>query len=127
MPVRLVGVAATGHGDWRYLYDVIGLVHLQAAKGDHGRSLRIPRRPMDARSVAASAAVAIASIVGLAVLLIVIIQNTETIRFTLHFVHFSWPLWVYTIAAAVFGTLVWFGLGVIRRHRRRVQRRRDRS
>jgi uncharacterized integral membrane protein len=69
---------------------------------------------------------AIASIVGLAVLLIFIIQNRETIRFTFLLVHFSWPLWVYTIVVAVFGALVWFGLGVIRRHRRRVDRREER-
>jgi uncharacterized integral membrane protein len=70
---------------------------------------------------------AIASLVGLAVLLIFIFQNTETIRFTFLFVHFSWPLWLYTIVAAVFGALVWFGLGVMRRHRRRVERREDRA
>ena len=69
---------------------------------------------------------AIASLVGLAVLLIFIFQNTETIRFTFLFVHFSWPLWLYTIVAAVFGALVWFGLGVMRRHRRRVERRQER-
>ena len=69
---------------------------------------------------------AIASLVGLAVLLIFIFQNTETIRFTFLFVHFSWPLWLYTIVVAVFGALLWFGLGVMRRHRRRVERRQDR-
>jgi uncharacterized integral membrane protein len=69
---------------------------------------------------------AIASIVGLAVLLIFIIQNRETIGFTFLVVHFSWPLWLYTIVAAVFGALVWFGLGVMRRHRRRVERRQER-
>jgi uncharacterized integral membrane protein len=69
---------------------------------------------------------AIASIVGLAVLLIFIIQNTESIRFKFLWAHFSWPLWLYTIVAAVFGALLWFGLGVLRRHRRRVERREER-
>jgi hypothetical protein len=35
-------------------------------------------------------------------------------------------LWVYTIVTAVFGALVWFGWGVIRRHRRRKNRRENR-
>jgi uncharacterized integral membrane protein len=41
-------------------------------------------------------------------------------------VSFIWPLWVYTIVVAVFGALVWFGLGVMRRHRRRKERRENR-
>ncbi len=66
---------------------------------------------------------AIASLVGVGLLLVFIIQNTEKIK--LHFLvwSFSWPLWFYTIVAAVFGALVWFGLGVMRRHRRRRERR----
>jgi uncharacterized integral membrane protein len=69
---------------------------------------------------------AIASLSGVGLLLIFIIQNTERIR--LHFLvwNFSWPLWLYTIVAAVFGAFVWFGLGVMRRHRRRKERREDR-
>ena len=66
---------------------------------------------------------AIASLSGLVVLLIFIIQNTEAIEFHFLVWRFSWPLWVYTIIAAVFGGLVWFGVGMIRRHRRRVERR----
>jgi uncharacterized integral membrane protein len=69
---------------------------------------------------------AVASLVGLVLLLIFILQNTERIR--LHFLvwHFSWPLWLYTLVTALFGALVWFGLGVMRRHRRRKERRQDR-
>jgi uncharacterized integral membrane protein len=66
---------------------------------------------------------AIATLIGVGLLLIFIIQNTERIR--LHFLvwHFSWPLWLYTVVIAVFGALVWLGLGVMRRHRRRKERR----
>ncbi len=66
---------------------------------------------------------AIASLVGVGLLLVFIIQNTEKIR--LHFLvwSFSWPLWFYTLVTAAFGALVWFGLGVMRRHRRRKARR----
>lgn len=66
---------------------------------------------------------AIASLTGLAVLLIFIIQNRQDIRVHFLSVSFIWPLWVYTIVMAVFGALVWFGLGVMRRHRRRKERR----
>ena len=69
---------------------------------------------------------AIASLVGGGLLLIFILQNTERIK--LHFLvwHFSWPLWLYTIVTAVFGAILWLGLGVMRRHRRRKERRADR-
>src|SRR5215211_4125184 len=66
---------------------------------------------------------AIASLTGVGVLLIFIIQNTNRVRFQFLFWTFTWPLWWYTIMTALFGVLVWFGLGVMRRHRRRVERR----
>jgi uncharacterized integral membrane protein len=66
---------------------------------------------------------AVISLIAAAILLIFIIQNTGDINIRFLFLHFSWPLWVYTIAAAVAGALMWFGLGVVRRHRRRVDRR----
>jgi uncharacterized integral membrane protein len=69
---------------------------------------------------------AIASLSGLAVLLIFVIQNREDLKFHFLVWRFTWPLWVYTIVMALFGALVWFGLGVIRRHRRRKERREDR-
>jgi uncharacterized integral membrane protein len=69
---------------------------------------------------------AIATLVGGAALLVFIFQNTEDVRFHFLVFDFTWPLWLYTIAVAVFGALVWFGLGVMRRHRRRVARREDR-
>ena len=69
---------------------------------------------------------AIASMTGVAVLLIFIVQNTQDVRFHFLFLDFTWPLWVYTIVTALFGALVWFGLGVMRRHRRRKERRADR-
>jgi uncharacterized integral membrane protein len=69
---------------------------------------------------------AIASLAGGGLLVIFIAQNTERIR--LHFLvwTFSWPLWLYTIVTAVVGAFVWFGLGVMRRHRRRKERREER-
>jgi uncharacterized integral membrane protein len=69
---------------------------------------------------------AIASLSGLAVLLIFIIQNRKDVRVHFLFWGFIWPLWLYTIVMALFGALVWFGLGVMRRHRRRKERRENR-
>ncbi len=66
---------------------------------------------------------AIASLTGLAVLVIFMIQNTEDVTVSFLFWDFTWPLWLLTFVTAVFGALVWFGLGVIRRHRRRKDRR----
>ena len=69
---------------------------------------------------------AIASLSGVGLLVIFMIQNTE--RVTLHFLFwsFTWPLWLLTVASALLGALVWFGLGVMRRHRRRKERRQAR-
>jgi uncharacterized integral membrane protein len=69
---------------------------------------------------------AIASLGGLAVLLVFIIQNREDVDFDFLWLSFTWPMWLYTIVAAVFGALVWLGLGVLRRHRRRKARRDER-
>lgn len=69
---------------------------------------------------------AIASLTGLGVLLIFVIQNTEEVEFQFLFLEFSWPMWLYTIVVALFGALVWFGFGVVRRHQRRKERRAER-
>jgi len=69
---------------------------------------------------------AIASVTGLVVLAIFVVQNREDVDFDFLFLSFTWPLWLYTIVVAVFGALVWLGLGVMRRHRRRKARREDR-
>jgi uncharacterized integral membrane protein len=56
-------------------------------------------------------------------LLIFMIQNTERVTLQFLFWQFTWPLWLLTLLAALVGALVWFGLGVMRRHRRRAARR----
>ena len=66
---------------------------------------------------------AVASMSGIAVLLVFVVQNTQDVRFHFLFLSFTWPLWLYTVVVAVFGAIVWFGLGVLRRHRRRKSRR----
>lgn len=69
---------------------------------------------------------AIASLVGVGLLLAFMIQNTEDVRLDFLFWSFTWPLWLLTIVSALLGALTWFGLGVMRRHRRRKERREDR-
>jgi uncharacterized integral membrane protein len=67
-----------------------------------------------------------ASLTGVGVLLIFIVQNTKDVKFKFLFIDFTWPLWLYTIVVTLFGALVWFGLGVMRRHQRSQERRADR-
>jgi uncharacterized integral membrane protein len=69
---------------------------------------------------------AIASLGGVAVLVIFMLQNTDDVTVEFLFWDFSWPVWLLTLAAALVGALVWLGLGVLRRHRRRRERREDR-
>jgi uncharacterized integral membrane protein len=69
---------------------------------------------------------AIASLSGLALLVIFMAQNTEKISVKFLFWSFSWPVWLIILASALVGAFVWFGLGVMRRHRRRKARRDER-
>ena len=66
---------------------------------------------------------AISSISGVAALVIFMLQNTDDVTVTFLFWDFTWPVWLMTLITAAFGALVWFGLGVIRRRRRRKDRR----
>jgi uncharacterized integral membrane protein len=69
---------------------------------------------------------AIASLSGVGLLVIFMIQNTERVRLEFLFWDFTWPLWLLTMVSALLGALVWLGLGVMRRHRRRKERRQAR-
>ena len=69
---------------------------------------------------------ALASISGLALLLIFVVQNTDDVQLDFLFWDFEWPLWLLTIVSALLGALVIFGIGVMRRHRRRKERRAER-
>jgi len=69
---------------------------------------------------------AIASSSGLAALGIFMIQNTEDVTVHFLFWDFTWPVWLLILVAAVIGAFVWLGLGILRRHRRRKERRADR-
>ena len=60
---------------------------------------------------------------GLGVLLVFILQNRQPVTLQVLVCDFTWQLWLYTIVVALFGALVWLGLGVMRRRRRRKARR----
>jgi uncharacterized integral membrane protein len=65
----------------------------------------------------------IATMTGVGVLLVFILQNRQSVTLQFLVWDFTWPVWLYTIVVAVFGAVVWFGLGVMRRRRRRKARR----
>ena len=69
----------------------------------------------------------IGSLIEVGLLITFMIQNTEDVTLDFLFWSFTLPLWVFTLLVAVFGALAWIGLGMMRRHRRHVSRREDRS
>ena len=54
------------------------------------------------------------------------LQNREDVTFDLLWWGCTWPLWLFTLVTAALGAFVWIGLGILRRHRRRVARRAER-
>jgi uncharacterized integral membrane protein len=58
-----------------------------------------------------------------AVLAIFMAQNTDDVTVKFLAWDFTWPIWLLTLVSALIGALVWLGLGVLRRHRRRKERR----
>lgn len=77
----------------------------------------------DAKASVKSSGGAIAAFTGGALLVIFMVQNTEDVTLQLFFWEFTWPLWLVVLLSATLGALIWLGLGVIRRHRRRGARR----
>jgi uncharacterized integral membrane protein len=69
---------------------------------------------------------AIASLTGAGLLVVFMIQNKEDVTLDLLVWSFTWPLWLFTLVTALIGAVVWIGLGMMRRHRRRKARRDDR-
>jgi uncharacterized integral membrane protein len=69
---------------------------------------------------------AISALSGVAVLAVFMGQNTQDVTVSFLVWDFTWPVWLLTLGAAALGAVVWFGLGVLRRHRRRKERRQER-
>ena len=68
----------------------------------------------------------VSAVSGVGLLAVFMIQNTADVNVTFFFWDFSMPVWLLTLSAAVLGALVWLGLGILRRHRRRRDRRQAR-
>ena len=119
---RLGAGVGTGHLRWRRDARARPASRETGGTDGHERSERLPV-PGEGRRLGGGA---IASLIGVGLLVIFMIQNTEDVRLDFLVWHFTWPLWLLTIASAALGALVWFGFGVIRRHRRRRERRDDR-
>ncbi|MFN8027189.1 MAG: LapA family protein [Acidimicrobiia bacterium] len=66
---------------------------------------------------------AVATIAGVALLVIFVAQNTQDVKFDFLFWSVTIPIWLLSILMAGVGALIFFGLGVLRRHRRRQARR----
>jgi len=65
----------------------------------------------------------IATLAGGGLLLVFMVQNRDDVTLDFLFWSITVPLWLFTLVVAVLGSIVWIGLGVLRRHRRRVARR----
>jgi uncharacterized integral membrane protein len=77
----------------------------------------------NAASGARLGAGAIAALSGGGLLLIFMLQNRNSVTLQFLVWSFTCPLWLLTLASAILGSIVWIGLGILRRHRRRVARR----
>ena len=65
----------------------------------------------------------IATLAGGGLLLVFMLQNRDDVTLNFLVWSFTVPLWLFTLAAAILGSIVWVGIGALRRHRRRVARR----
>lgn len=67
---------------------------------------------------------AIATGIGLAALVVFMLQNTDDVRINVLAWDVTWPVWLVILVSAILGAVIWIGAGVLRRHRRRRERRR---
>jgi uncharacterized integral membrane protein len=65
----------------------------------------------------------VAALGGGGLLVVFMAQNTEDVTLQFLFWSFTVPLWLFTLTVAILGSILWIGLGVLRRHRRRQARR----
>jgi uncharacterized integral membrane protein len=77
------------------------------------------------KSSAALSGGAISMLSGLGILALFMVQNTEDVRVSVLVWDFTWPVWLLSLGSALLGAIVWFGASVVRRHRRRKDRRED--
>lgn len=66
---------------------------------------------------------AIATIVGVVLLVVFVAQNSQDVKFDFLFWGVQIPIWLLSLLMAGVGALIAYGVGVVRRHRRRQARR----
>ena len=76
----------------------------------------VDRSPGETTSTSRLTGGAIASLSGVGLLVIFMIQNTDDVKLDFLFWSFTWPLWLLCLVMALVGAIAWFGLGVLRRH-----------
>lgn len=69
---------------------------------------------------------AIVGVAGVAGLVVFILQNTDDVPVTFLAWDFTWPLYAVILISAALGMVLWIGFGIVRRHRRRKERRDNR-
>jgi uncharacterized integral membrane protein len=79
--------------------------------------------PGDGAKAAVLSRGVIATLAGGGLLVIFMVQNRNDVTLDFLFWSFTVPLWLFTLVSAALGAIVWIGLGVLRRHRRRAARR----
>ena len=98
----------------------------QQSPGPVGPATGPPGGPAAGPTPAGLSVGLVMSFLGGGLLVAFVLQNREDVTFDLLFWGFTWPMWLFTLVTAALGAFVWIGLGVLRRHRRRVARRADR-
>jgi uncharacterized integral membrane protein len=86
----------------------------------------VPPGQMDAAGKKAVSGGAIATGGGLALLIIFMAQNRDDVTLDFLWWTFTWPTWLVVLASAVLGGIIWIGIGILRRMRRRRERRAER-
>jgi uncharacterized integral membrane protein len=81
----------------------------------------VPAPPVAARARLSGGL--IATLAGGGLLVVFMIQNTQDVTLTFLFWSITVPVWLFTMVVAILGSIVWIGLGILRRHRRRKARR----
>src|SRR5829696_8487679 len=85
-----------------------------------------PQETVDGAGLRLSAG-AIVSGAGTGALLAFMLQNRDDVEVSFLVWDFTLSVWLLTLISALLGAVVWFSLGVLRRHRRRKERRHARQ
>ncbi len=82
-----------------------------------GREIAVPEEAQAHKSRVGVGA--IVALFGAGLLLVFVLQNTKSVDVDFLSWTFAWPLWFLIAVSAVLGAMASYGVGVVRRHRRR--------